>query len=141
MKTTPRFILKFGLVVLVLGTAAGAIIRILGHPKVPVVVSFQSTGMHFGAHTINGFSVYDNTYPLDKTIVSVVNFANKTQQPLAMDIQVSNPVTRKSRSSQMVLQPNSSQELGFRQGWEFAAEDVISVNSAGYRQLRVSVAP
>jgi hypothetical protein len=141
MKTTPRFLLKFGLIVLFLGAAVWRIIPGWQHPKVPVEVSFQRTGAHIGARTINGFSVYDNTYPLDKTIVSGINFANKRQQPLAIDIKVSNPVSQKTRSEQMILEPNSSQELGSRQGWQFAADDVITINSAGYRQGRFAISP
>ena len=145
MNTTPRFLFKLFLIVLLLGVAVWRIIPGSQQPKVPVEVSFQKAGMHIGVSAVNGIyaegMVRQTIYPQDKFSVVAVRFENRATKPMAIDIKVSSPVSQKSRSSQMVLQPNTWQELGRTQGWEFAAEDEITINSAGYRQRRVNISP
>jgi hypothetical protein len=148
MKTTPRSIIKLCLAALLPGAVVWGSNSIFERPQTPVEVKFLVAGGHTGAYTVNGIyakgAIPMTTYPQDRTYVAWATFKNKSPDPLRVKIKVSSAVASNNNSCTTTLDPGYSTELGTRQGWKFAAGDVISVipvNSAEYRPLLVTVSP
>jgi hypothetical protein len=61
-----------------------------------------------------------------------VQFQNRSQQSLVVDIKLENDAREESREGRLEFGPGEAKEIGFAQGWTIVSGEVVTFSREGY---------